>query len=294
MSALGTLYLVATPIGNLEDITGRAVRVLREASVVACEDTRHTRGLLAHLGIRTPTLSLHEHNERARIPQILGLLREGRSVAVVSDAGTPAISDPGTRLVAAAVQGGFEVVPVPGASAVTAVVPLADFRADRFAFIGFLPAKAGERRRVLAALAQLPMALVLFEGPHRVRDTLADIESVLGPRRVVLARELTKVHEEVLRGTAAEVRAALSAAPRGEVTLLVEGADEGSVAGAGEAVIAAGSSPSGGRAQERASPKEFAARLVAQGLSRRDAAKALAEAYGLPSRDAYKIASGVV
>lgn len=286
MSASGTLYLVATPIGNLEDITSRAVRVLREVSVVACEDTRHTRGLLAHLGIRTPTLSLHEHNERARIPQILGLLREGRSVAVVSDAGTPAISDPGSRLVAAAVQDGFEVVPVPGASAVTAVVSLADFRADRFAFIGFLPAKAGERRRALASLAKLPMALVLFEGPHRVRDTLADIESVLGPRRVVLARELTKVHEEVLRGTAADVRAALNAAPRGEITLLVEGAVE--------AKVEAGSPPSARANEERASPEEFAARLVAQGLSRRDAAKALAEAYGLPSRDAYRIASGVV
>lgn len=294
MSASGTLYLVATPIGNLEDITSRAVRVLREAGVVACEDTRHTRGLLAHLGIRTPTLSLHEHNERARIPQILGLLREGRSVAVVSDAGTPTISDPGTRLVAAAVADGFEVVPVPGASAVTAVVSLADFQADRFAFIGFLPAKAGERRRALASLAKLPMALVLFEGPHRVRDTLADIESVLGPRRVVLARELTKVHEEVLRGTAAEVHAALTASPRGEITLLVEGAVAGAVAGAGEAVVEAGFPPSARANEERASPEEFAARLVAQGLSRRDAAKALAEAYGLPSRDAYRIASEVV
>lgn len=288
MSASGTLYLVATPIGNLEDVTLRAIRILREASVVACEDTRHTRGLLSHLGIRTPTLSLHEHNERARIPQVLGLLREGRSVALVSDAGTPAISDPGARLVAAAVQDGFEVVPVPGASAVTAVVSLADFRADQFAFIGFLPAKGGERRRTLASLARLPMALVLFEGPHRVRDTLADIESVLGPRRVVLARELTKVHEEVLRGTAAEVRAALSAAPRGEVTLLVEGAEE-----TAPGSQAAGSSPSARASGERASPDEFAARLVAQGLSRRDAAKALAEAYGLPSRDAYKIATGV-
>ncbi|MDQ7839776.1 MAG: 16S rRNA (cytidine(1402)-2'-O)-methyltransferase [bacterium] len=290
MSASGTLYLVATPIGNLEDITGRAVRMLREVSVVACEDTRHTRGLLAHLGIRTPTLSLHEHNERARIPQILGLLREGRSVAVVSDAGTPAISDPGSHLVAAAVADGFKIVPIPGASAVTAVVSLADFPADRFAFIGFLPARTGQRRRVLASLARLPMALVLFEGPHRVRDTLADIESVLGPRRVVLAREITKVHEEVLRGTAAEVRAALSTPPRGEITLLVEGAVAGAVAGAGEA----GSSPSARVGEERASPEEFAARLVAQGLSRRDAARALAEAYGLPSRDAYRIASGVV
>lgn len=277
MGASGTLYLVATPIGNLEDITGRAVRVLREASVVACEDTRRTRGLLSHLGIRTPTLSFHEHNERARIPQILDLLRAGRSVALVSDAGTPAISDPGTHLVAAAAQGGFEVVPVPGASAVTAVVPLADFRADRFAFIGFLPARSGERRRALASLARLPMALVLFEGPHRVRDTLADIESVLGRRRIVLARELTKVHEEVLRGTAAEVRAALTATPRGEITLLIEGADHGADAGA----------------IERAPPREFAVRLVALGLSRRDAARVLAEAYGLPSREAYKITSEV-
>ncbi len=287
MSRPGTLYLVATPIGNLEDVTLRAIRVLREAGAVACEDTRHTRVLLAHLGIRTPTLSLHEHNERARIPQILGLLRAGGSVALVSDAGTPTISDPGARLVAAAAQAGFAVTPVPGASAVTAVVSLADFQADRFAFVGFLPAKPGERRRVLASLAGLPMALVLFEGPHRVRATLTDIEEILGPRRVVLARELTKVHEEILRGTAAEVRAALPAAPRGEVTLLVEGARESGARGQpGEP---AGPGPAGGA---RPSPEEFAARLVAHGLSRRDAARALAEAYGLPSRDAYRIASG--
>lgn len=290
MSAAGTLYLVATPIGNLEDITLRAIRVLREASVIACEDTRRTRGLLAHLGIHTPIQSVHAHNERTRTPQILAMLREGKSVAVVTDAGMPAISDPGAALVTAAARAGIPVVPIPGASAVTAVVSLADFPADRFAFVGFPPRRRSERKRMLASLAALPMALVMFEAPHRVRDTLEDIEEVLGARRLILARELTKLHEEVLRGTAAEVRAALADAPRGEVTLVIEG-------GAGLPADAGRDGEQGahehpGRAQPPAlSPEAFLKRLRAQGLSRRDAARALAAAYRLPAREAYRLAS---
>jgi 16S rRNA (cytidine1402-2'-O)-methyltransferase len=294
MKGAGTLYLVATPIGNLEDITLRARRVLREASVVACEDTRHTRRLLAHLDVRTATLSLHEHNERARIPQVLSLLSGGKDVALVSDAGTPAVSDPGAALVAAAWREGFRVVPVPGASAVTAAVALADFPAEQFAFVGFLPRRRVERRRFLSSLARLPMALVMFEAPHRVLDALDDIHEVMGARRVMLARELTKVHEEVLRGTAAEVRQALGGRPRGEVTIVVQGWE-------GDAEHTAGDRTPGRAARDRSregqrggyqSPEALLDRLLAQGLTRRDAARALAAACGLPPKEAYSLASG--
>ncbi len=277
----GILYLVATPIGNLEDITLRAIRVLREAAVVACEDTRRTRGLLAHLDIHTPILSLHEHNEAARVPRILDALRQGKDVAVVSDAGTPVVSDPGATLVAAAVEAGVQVVPVPGPSAVTAAVSLADFPAGTFAFVGFLPRRRSDRVRVLSALVGLPAALVIFEAPHRIRETLADIEDVFATRRMLLARELTKVHEEVLRGTAAEVNAALATAPRGEVTLVIEGARE--QAAHRDDARAAGA--------PRLAPPAFLKRLLAEGLSRRDAARALAAAYDMPSREAYRLAS---
>jgi 16S rRNA (cytidine1402-2'-O)-methyltransferase len=295
VSEAGTLYLIATPIGNLEDLTLRAGRILREVSVVACEDTRRTRGLLTHLNIQTPTLSLHEHNERARIPQILAMLREGRSVAVVTDAGTPAISDPGAALVTEVAREGFRIVPIPGASAVTAVVALADFPADRFAFVGFLPRRRSERKRMLHSLADLPMALVMFETPHRVREALADIEEVLGARRMLLARELTKVHEEVLRGTVADVRAAIGETLKGEVTLVVEGAPLPAFArGAAPRARTTeqiGTFENAGREAGRERPEEFVAALLAQGLSRRDAARALAVAYHLPSREAYRIAT---
>lgn len=272
----GTLYLVATPIGNLEDITLRAIRVLREAAVVACEDTRRTRGLLAHLDIHTPTVSLHEHNEAARIPEILGMLREGRSVAVTSDAGTPALSDPGAMLVAAAASAGFRVEPVPGPSAVTAAVSVAGFPAGTFAFVGFPPRRRSQRVRFLSALSTLPVAVVMFEAPHRVRETLADLATVFAGRQMLLARELTKVHEEILRGTPAEVGTALVGAPRGEVTLVIEAASEPATADATAA---------------RLTPKAFVSRLLVEGLSRRDAARALAAAYGIPSREAYRLAA---
>ncbi len=277
MSQAGILYLVATPIGNLEDITLRAARVLREVSVIACEDTRRTRGLLTHLSIQAPTMSLHEHNERARIPQILAILREGKSVGLVTDAGTPAISDPGAALVAAAARAGLTIVPIPGASAVTSAVALADFPADRFAFAGFLPRKRSDRKKMLQSLAGLRMALVMFEAPHRVREALRDMEDVFGPRRMLLARELTKVHEEVLRGTVSEVRASIGEALKGEVTLLIEGAAE---------------TPSGDEQMPREDPRDFVEALLGQGLSRRDAARALAVAYRLPAREAYRIALG--
>jgi 16S rRNA (cytidine1402-2'-O)-methyltransferase len=275
----GTLYLVATPIGNLEDITLRAIRVLREAAVVACEDTRRTRGLLAHLDIHTPTVSLHEHNEAARIPEILGMLREGKSVAVTSDAGTPAVSDPGAALVAAAASAGFRVEPIPGPSAVTAAMSVAGFPAGTFAFVGFPPRRRSQRVRFLSALSALPVAIVMFEAPHRVRDTLADLETVFAGRRMLLARELTKVYEEILRGTPAEVNASLAETPRGEVTLVIEGASEPSITDTDSKTTA-----------PPLSPKAFVSRLRAEGVSRRDAARALAAAYGIPSREAYRLA----
>ena len=280
-AAKGTLYLVATPIGNLEDITRRAIRVLRDAAVVACEDTRRTRGLLAHLDIHTPTLSLHEHNETARIPQILEMLRGGKSVAVTSDAGTPAVSDPGAALVAAAVRAEFRVEPIPGPSAVTATMSVAGLPSGTFAFVGFPPRRRRERLRFLAAWAALPVALVMFEAPHRVRDTLVDLESVFSGRQMLLARELTKMHEQVLRGTPAEVSAALDGEPRGEVTIVVKGAAETAALEREDAT-----------ARPRLSPEAFVARLLSEGLSRRDTARALAAAYGIPAREAYRLAVG--
>ncbi|MDR7481547.1 MAG: 16S rRNA (cytidine(1402)-2'-O)-methyltransferase [Armatimonadota bacterium] len=290
----GTLYLVATPIGNLEDLTPRAARVLREVALVACEDTRRTRGLLAHLGVRARVVSLHAHNERARVPELLARLRDGTDVAVVSDAGMPTISDPGAHLVAAAAAAGIPVVAVPGPSAVTAAVALADFPAERFVFAGFLPSRAPERRRALAALAPLPMALVLFEAPHRVRATLRDLAAVLGDRPMLMARELTKVHEEVLRGTAQELLDRLPERIRGEITLVVAGAPTSAGARgpaaaseeAGAATAASGAAP-----QAMMSPEAFLQRLRAAGLSRRDAGRALAVAYGLPPRAAYRLAA---
>ncbi|MGH2406013.1 MAG: 16S rRNA (cytidine(1402)-2'-O)-methyltransferase [bacterium] len=270
----GTLYLAATPIGNLEDITLRAIRVLKEVSLIACEDTRRTRGLLAHHEIRTPVISLHEHNERARIPQILKMLQDGKSVALVSDAGTPAVSDPGAALVAAAARAELPIVSVPGPSAVTAAVALADFPAGAFAFLGFPPRRPNERKRFLSALADLPMALVIFEAPHRIHETLSDIEEILGPRRAVMARELSKMHEEILRGTAAEIRAALATSPRGEVTLVIEG----STATGRETAVT-----------PMLTPQAFIKRLRTEGLSRRDTARALAAAYHMRARDAYRL-----
>jgi 16S rRNA (cytidine1402-2'-O)-methyltransferase len=218
------LFLVATPIGNLEDITHRALRVLAEADLVAAEDTRRTRRLLERHGISARLVSLFEHNERARIPFLLDELEAGRSVAVVTDSGSPAVSDPGYPLVRAAVEAGVEVVSVPGPSAVIAALQLSGLPTDAFTFTGFLPVKSGARRRRLQELSDRRETIVAFESPHRIDACLADLEEVWGGRRIALARELTKVHEEVLRGTPAEVRAALGPARRrGEMVLVLSG-----------------------------------------------------------------------
>lgn len=221
----GTLFVVATPIGNLEDITARALRVLREVSLVACEDTRRTRGLLAHFDIHTPTVSYYEHNKLTRGPQILRRLREGQSVALVTDAGTPGISDPGFLLVRDARAAGAPVVPVPGPAAAVAALSAAGVPADRFAFEGFPPVKPGRRLKRLAALRALDTTVVLYESPHRILSTLDAIGTVFGDREIVVARELTKQHEEIVRATPAAHRARLEAAGvRGEFTVIIPAA----------------------------------------------------------------------
>lgn len=223
---MGTLYVVGTPIGNLEDITLRALRVLRECALIAAEDTRRTRILLEHYGIRTPMLSYFEHNELQRIPQILEALDRG-DVALVSEAGMPGLSDPGYALIRAALERGIPVVPIPGPSAPVTALVVSGLPTDRFLFLGFLPRKPGERRRLLAQVAPLPWTLVAFEAPHRLRESLRDILEILGDRPMAAARELTKLHEEVRRGTVREILEHFTQVePRGEFTLVIGGAPE--------------------------------------------------------------------
>jgi len=216
----GTLFVVATPIGNLEDMTFRAVRILRESALIAAEDTRRTATLLARYDIRTPTTSFHEHNEHRKTPAILARLTAGDPVALVSDAGTPSVSDPGFRLVRAAIEAGIRVEVIPGPSAAIAALVASGFPTGSFAFLGFPPARGAERRAWMAALGQEPRTAVFFEAPHRIRATLADLQLQLGDRLLAVARELTKVHEEVIRGTASQLLGHLTE-PRGEMTVVV-------------------------------------------------------------------------
>jgi len=222
------LYIVATPIGNLEDITLRALRVLRSADRIACEDTRQTRKLLDRYSIATPTISSHEHNEAERAGELVEELKNGARIAVVSDAGTPGISDPGMVLAAAAIAAGVAVYPIPGPSALLGALVASGLSTDQFSFVGFLPPKAGARRTALEDLAaglSRPTTLVFYEAPHRIAETLADVEVIWGPDcRVVLARELTKLHEEFLRSTVHEVRQQLAVREsiRGEMVLLID------------------------------------------------------------------------
>jgi 16S rRNA (cytidine1402-2'-O)-methyltransferase len=223
----GCLYLVATPIGNLEDITLRALRVLREVDLIACEDTRQTQKLLNHYDIRKRLVSYHEHNERRRAPELVAEMQRGASVALVSNAGMPLVSDPGQHLVARCIESGIPVVPVPGPSALVAALAASGMPDEEFVFAGFLPARAGERRKALAALAGEPRVLVFYEAPHRIVATLEDILTTQGNRDAVIARELTKIHEEFLRGTIEELLARLRRTPpRGEMTLLVAPASQ--------------------------------------------------------------------
>ena len=220
----GTLYLIATPIGNLEDITHRAIRLLGEVDVIACEDTRHTNKLLRHYGISTRTISYHEHNERERASELIERLKSGADVAVVSDAGTPGISDPGFRLARIAIDNDVRVVPVPGASALISALVASGLPTDEFFFGGFLPARSGARRARLAELRSLPATLIFYEGPHRIAATLRDAQEILGERQAIVARELTKMHEEIARGSLSELAAQFSSAEsaRGEMVLIID------------------------------------------------------------------------
>jgi 16S rRNA (cytidine1402-2'-O)-methyltransferase len=274
---MGTLYVVATPIGNLEDMSLRALRVLREARLIAAEDTRHTRKLLTHYQIATRTISYHEHSAPVRTAEILSALVEG-DVALVSDAGTPAVSDPGQALVVAALQAGHQVVPVPGPSAAIAALVASGLPTDQFTFLGFLPRRSTERRAALAKVRPLEHTLILYEAPHRLLACLDDALAVLGDRQAAVARELTKVHEEVLRGSLSALRTqcAAGAGPRGEYTLVVEGASAGATAAPDE--------PDWERARARL------AALLAAGWRTRDAANVVASELGLSRRDAYRLA----
>jgi 16S rRNA (cytidine1402-2'-O)-methyltransferase len=216
----GTLYVVATPIGNLEDITLRALRVLREVDLIAAEDTRRTARLLAHHGISTPTISFHEHNARARIPQLLDKLGGGQSVAIVTDAGTPGVSDPGTELVAAAVEAGVVIDPVPGVSAPLTAAVASGFPLRALTVLGFAPVKAKDRMSFLAEVAAIKDTVTFFEAPHRIAATLADMAIVLGERQIMVGRELTKLHQEFRRGSAAALLEGLGT-PKGEFTVVV-------------------------------------------------------------------------
>jgi 16S rRNA (cytidine1402-2'-O)-methyltransferase len=223
----GSLYIVATPIGNLEDITLRALRVLKEVDLIAAEDTRRSRILLNHYGIVTPLTSYHEHNEKTKARQLVGRLTHGNNLALVSDAGTPVISDPGYRLVVEALRGGIRVVPIPGACALTAVLSAGGLPTDRFVFEGFLPAKRKERRERLRTLSGEGRTLTFYEAPHRLIETLNDLIEILGDREIVVAREVSKIHEEFLRGRLNEVAEEIrNREIRGELTLLVSGSQE--------------------------------------------------------------------
>jgi 16S rRNA (cytidine1402-2'-O)-methyltransferase len=270
----GILYIVATPIGNLEDITLRALRVLREVDWIACEDTRQTRKLLDHYGIVKPMVSYHEHNESGRAAELVEKLIRGGSGALVSDAGTPLISDPGYRLVQAAIAAAVPVVPIPGVSAAVSALSAAGLPTDAFRFCGFLPPKSSQRRRTLEHWRAETATLVFYETPHRILEALEDVGAAMGPRPVVIARELTKLHEEFLRGTAAELHAELAARPsvKGEITLLI-----------GKTV----------EVQADDTPLEDAVRAAEQqGMPRMEAIKLVARQRGLSKREVYRLIAG--
>lgn len=269
------LYLVATPIGNLEDITLRALRVLRSADRIACEDTRQTQKLLNHFEIRTPTVSYHMHNEGPRTEELIAELKQGARIAVVSDAGTPGIVDPGGQIAAAAIAAGISVFPIPGANAAISGLIASGLPTDRFTFHGFLPAKAGQRKTALEELPRDNITHVFYEAPHRILDTLADVEAVFGNnQQVVIARELTKLHEEFLRGPAAELRTQLTArtSVRGEIVLMFTPSPMESSPGKKDRSLAA----------------EVAALMSSEQIGEMDALKRVARERGIGKSEAYR------
>ncbi len=270
----GTLYVVATPLGNLEDITVRALRVLKEVHLIAAEDTRHSRKLLAHHHIHTPLTSYYEWIERHKAVQLVEELKRGKSIALISDAGTPGIADPGYRLVQAAIAAGIRIAAVPGPSAVAAALSVAGLPTDRFAFDGFVPARQSARRKFFGALVQEPRTIVVYEAARRLLDSLADLHEVLGPRQIVIVRELTKMFEEILRGRVDDLLIQLKQrlgdqSLQGEVTLLVAG---------GEAAPAV-------PAEDLTAAIE---RLRGEGLSLKEIARTLARERGLSRREVYQ------
>jgi len=269
----GTLYLVATPIGNLADITHRALQVLKDVDLIACEDTRHTHKLLNHYGITTKTISYHEHNEQHRATDLIDRLKQGTSIAVVSDAGTPSISDPGFRLVRAAIENDIPVVPIPGPSALITALIAAGLPTDEFFFAGFLPARTNARRARLSELQSVPGTLIFYEAPHRLAETLKDAYEILGEREAVVARELTKLHEEIRRGRLSALTADYTDAKqdiRGEIVVLID-----------RNVI-------GAATIESVSVAALVDQLERDGLDHRAALKKAARELGLSRAEAYR------
>ncbi|MFN2407599.1 MAG: 16S rRNA (cytidine(1402)-2'-O)-methyltransferase [Pyrinomonadaceae bacterium] len=271
----GTLYLVATPIGNLADITHRALQVLRDVDLIACEDTRHTRKLLQHYGIDTRTISYHEHNEQQRAAELIELLKQGSNVAIVSDAGTPSISDPGFRLVRVAIENEITIVPLPGPSALISALIAAGLPTDQFFFGGFLPARSTARRARFDELRSVPGTLIFYEGPHRLAASLRDAHQILGEREAVVARELTKLHEEIRRGRLSELAEHYSTVeqPRGEIVLLIDRTvlDEAATGDAQPTSVAA-----------------LVKQFESDGLDHRAALKKAARELGLSRAEAYR------
>ncbi|RCJ22156.1 rRNA (cytidine-2'-O-)-methyltransferase [Nostoc sp. ATCC 43529] len=273
-----TLYVVGTPIGNLEDMTFRAVRILQTVDIIAAEDTRHTGKLLQHFEIKTPQVSYHEHNRTSRIPELLQYLANDKAIALVSDAGMPGISDPGYELIEACIEAGISVVPIPGASAAITALSAAGLPTDRFVFEGFLPAKSQQRREHLEFLQTESRTLIIYESPHRLQDTLQDLAEILGSdRQIVLGRELTKLYEEFWRGTIAEAIAHYNQRqPQGEYTLVV-----------------AGVPPSQPQLTEEELKAELK-QLISQGISRSQASRQLAKVTSLSRRQLYQLALSLV
>ncbi|MEO6864941.1 MAG: 16S rRNA (cytidine(1402)-2'-O)-methyltransferase [Gemmatimonadaceae bacterium] len=267
----GSLFVVATPIGNLGDITFRAVEVLKSVSLVVAEDTRHSRTLLTHLGITTPMTAYHEHNEARESPRLVKRLLAGESIALISDAGTPLLSDPGARLVAAALEAELRVIPIPGASALLAALVASGISADQFTFLGFLPRKGGERESMLRAITRSPFTTVIYESPQRASATLADlVEAGCGERAAALARELTKHFEDIRRGTVASLHAGTLDGVRGEIVLVIAGASE--------------------RAPTETEARDTVSKMRSEGASSRDIIERLTDELGVPRNVAYKLA----
>ncbi len=267
----GVLYIVATPIGNLEDLTLRALRILKEVDLIAAEDTRHSRKLLEHYGVRTALTSYHEHNEKSKAQKLVERMQSGERVALISDAGTPLLSDPGHRLVQEAIRAGIPVSPVPGPSALLAALSASGLPLESFAFEGFLPAKKRERREKLQSLSSEARTLVFYETPHRLKESLADIHEILGEREMVVAREISKWHEEFLRGSVGDLILRLTDQEvRGELTLVVSGAT-GETAAAENLVLAE------------------IRKLKSDGMRVKDIAALLGEKYALAKREVYRM-----